>query len=100
MISILMDVPFNVFHQIMPTLRVTIMSPIFSDCIFPSKVEPELLRRRVDQGNVFTHRQHFGGPLLNGRIPGAEAVQMRTNDYLSIARDTRIAEAEIKVLQS
>jgi CAI-1 autoinducer synthase len=76
-----------------------IMSSILTNCALLSRIEPEFLRQRIDQGYVFMHQRHFDGPLLNGRIPGPEAVQMRTNDYLSMARDARIAEAEIKVLQ-
>lgn len=41
-----------------------------------------------------------GGHILRGRRPTADAVQMRSNDYLAIAGDARIAAAEIAALQA
>src|SRR5690349_10052738 len=75
------------------------MSTILFDCDRYFKMEPDFLRQRIEKGYVFIHQRHFGGPLLNGRQPDIESVQLRTNDYLSIAGDARIANAEINILQ-
>jgi CAI-1 autoinducer synthase len=75
------------------------MSIILFDCDQSFENEPGFLRQRIEKGYVFIHQRHFGGPLLNGRQPAIESVQLRTNDYLSIAGDARIANAEIDILQ-
>jgi CAI-1 autoinducer synthase len=63
------------------------------------KIEPAFLRRRVDQGFSLAPQRHNANVLLNGEGPRSSSVQMRTNDYLSIAGDARIIEAEITILQ-
>lgn len=40
-----------------------------------------------------------GGHIQRGRFPGPSSVQLRTNDYLAIARDPRLIQAEIEALE-
>ncbi len=42
---------------------------------------------------------HWIGHTLSGRTPSPKAIQMRTNDYLCLANDTRIIEAEVEALR-
>jgi CAI-1 autoinducer synthase len=63
------------------------------------RIEPAFLRRRVDQGFALAPQRHNANVLLNGEGPRSSSIQMRTNDYLSIAGDVRIIEAEIAVLR-
>ncbi|HYE48017.1 MAG TPA: alpha-hydroxyketone-type quorum-sensing autoinducer synthase [Azospirillaceae bacterium] len=63
-------------------------------------IDPPLLRSRVD--DFYRERVEKHGSdlyLLRGRYPGPGAIQMRTNDYLDIARDARIVAAEVAVLR-
>src|SRR4051812_41403469 len=63
------------------------------------KIEPSFLKRRVDQSMLSCGERHWLGHTLRGQAPHSGSVQMRTNDYLSIARDIRILKAEITALQ-
>jgi CAI-1 autoinducer synthase len=62
--------------------------------------DPDFLKRRVDQKMLGCGEKHWLGHTLRGHAPHSGSVQMRTNDYLSIARNLRIANAEIKALQA
>jgi CAI-1 autoinducer synthase len=62
--------------------------------------EPDFLKRRVEQSMLSCGKKHWLGHTLRGRGPHSGSVQMRTNDYLSIARDVRITNAEIKALHA
>src|SRR4051812_22060100 len=62
--------------------------------------EPDFLKRRVDQSMLSCGERHWLGHTLRGQAPYSGSVQMRTNDYLSIARNARIANAEIKALEA
>lgn len=70
-----------------------------SDRIKPR--DPEFLHAHVERyyrGRV--EREWSGRHPMKGRTPWPGAVQMRTNDYLSIAGDPRIIQAEIDALRS
>lgn len=62
--------------------------------------EPAFLSARVDRFHV-TRLQppDAGRAVICGGQPGPGAVQLRSNDYLCLARDPRIIEAEIATLR-
>lgn len=62
-------------------------------------VDPEFLTKRVEQKMLSCGKKHWLGHTLRGEAPRFGSVQMRTNDYLSIAKDNRITKAEVKALQ-
>src|SRR4051794_4503602 len=62
--------------------------------------EPDFLKKRIDQKMLSCGEKHWLGHTLRGQAPHSGSVQMRTNDYLSIARDVRITNAEITALQA
>ncbi len=62
--------------------------------------EPEFLRKRVDEYYEVRLKGDWAGRHpLKGKLPDSNSVQLRTNDYLCIANDTRIVEAEVAVLR-
>ena len=66
-----------------------------------SRSEPELLRKRTDE--YFVDRiatAYKGRHPMKSRIPGPDAIQVRTNDYLCISSDPRLIEAEIEALKA
>jgi len=62
--------------------------------------EPDFLKKRVEKSMLSCGKKHWLGHTLRGQAPHSGSVQMRTNDYLSIARDVRITNAEIRALQA
>jgi CAI-1 autoinducer synthase len=61
--------------------------------------DPPFLYERVEDYYERQLRQAYGGRHpLKGRAPGPDAVRMRSNDYLCLAGDQRIIDAEIAVL--
>ena len=78
----------------------------FSD--FPSKTgehgsrqpsDPPFLFERVEEKLLRRLRQECGGENpLKGRMPGKDAVRIRSNDYLCLAGDQRVIDAEVAAL--
>src|SRR4051794_34826976 len=75
------------------------MTTALSLDVFPAASEPAFFRKRIDQGLDHGPQTHRGSVLLVSRHSHSVSVQMRTNDYLSIAKEHRIIEAEIKHLK-
>ncbi|MES1924674.1 alpha-hydroxyketone-type quorum-sensing autoinducer synthase [Salinisphaera sp. T31B1] len=65
-----------------------------------SKAEPEFLREHVD--HYFRERVEKtwkGGHIMHGRTPGPDAILMVTNDYLDLANNPQILQAQIDSLR-
>lgn len=57
---------------------------------------PDFLQKRLAtyyQGRLAKWNEWNGGPILNGKVPGENAIMLVSNDYLSIANDSRICQA-------
>ena len=64
-------------------------------------LDPPFLFDRVEDYYERRLRQECGGRHpLKGREPGQNAVRVRSNDYLCLAGDQRIVDAEVAVLKS
>jgi CAI-1 autoinducer synthase len=63
--------------------------------------DPAFLHDRVEDYYERIIQQNCGGRHpLKGRVPGVDAVRVRSNDYLCLAGDQRVIDAEVKVLSA
>ena len=63
--------------------------------------DPPFLFDRVEDYYERRLRQECGGRHpLKGRTPGKDAVRVRSNDYLCLAGDQRVIDAEVKMLNA
>lgn len=63
--------------------------------------DPPFLQERVTDYYERRLRQECGGRHpLKGLTPGSDAVRVRSNDYLCLAGDQRVIDAEVAVLQA
>lgn len=64
-------------------------------------IDPPFLFDRVEDYYERRLRQECAGQHpLKGRTPGKDAVRLRTNDYLCLAADQRVIDAEVKILNA
>jgi CAI-1 autoinducer synthase len=64
-------------------------------------VDPSFLFERVEEYYELNLRQECGGRHpLKGLSPGANAVRVRSNDYLCLAGDKRLVDAEVRTLMA
>ncbi|MFH2129552.1 MAG: alpha-hydroxyketone-type quorum-sensing autoinducer synthase [bacterium] len=61
--------------------------------------EPSFLTGRVDAYYHRTRDPQAGGHILEGSLPGDDAIRLVSNDYLSIAGHKKIRQARIDALQ-
>lgn len=61
--------------------------------------DPAILDARIRQAYAERDNLHRLDRLLNGSVPGTDAILMRTNDYLGLAAHPRIIGAEISALE-
>jgi CAI-1 autoinducer synthase len=65
-----------------------------------SAADPEFLTRRVSHYYVDRLEGQCGGVHpMKGRMPGANDIRLRTNDYLCLSQHPRIIAAEVDALQ-
>lgn len=71
-----------------------VIAPLQNPSVFPSAPEPDFLARRVD-GYYRERVQNTwdGGHIMRGRVPGADALHLSSNDYLSISHHPEILRA-------
>lgn len=61
--------------------------------------DPAILDARIEAAYAERDNLHRLDRLLNGSVPGPDAVLMRTNDYLGLAAHPRVIAAEIAALE-
>tara|TARA_R110002073_G_scaffold84612_3_gene201605 strand:- start:75077 stop:76363 length:1287 start_codon:yes stop_codon:yes gene_type:complete len=62
---------------------------------------PSFLQRRMDAFYIDRMENTWGGKhIMHGATPGAGAVQLMSNDYLSLVNHPKIIEAQVKSLRS
>lgn len=61
--------------------------------------DPDFFRTHREVGFPKWSTGHWAGHTLGKRVPPADAIQLRTNDYLCLASDPRIIGAEIDALK-
>jgi CAI-1 autoinducer synthase len=72
----------------------------YHDAALPSAL-PSFLAARVDRYyRTRVHETWAGGHIMHGREPGAGALQLSSNDYLSIARHPEILDAMCRSIRN
>lgn len=62
---------------------------------------PSFLQRRMDEFYIDRMANTWGGKhIMHGATPGASAVQLMSNDYLSIVNHPQIIDAQVQALKS
>jgi len=68
---------------------------------FPCAKDPVFLEQRIDRYyRERVNKTWNGGHILRGRIPGKDALHLSSNDYLSLAKHTKILHAAAESLLS
>ncbi|HYI68947.1 MAG TPA: alpha-hydroxyketone-type quorum-sensing autoinducer synthase [Skermanella sp.] len=75
------------------------MAASFSSIAARAAQDPDFFSRRINSGLDHGPKTHRGSVLLVSRAINKASVQVRTNDYLSIANNERIINAEINYLR-